>query len=116
MGIVYHANYLIWFEAGRGDFFRALGQDYGRWEYEGFYLPVSEAFARYHAPARYGELVTVSTRVDQVRSRAITLEYEVHSADSGTLLASGWTKHICTDRQGHARRLPQAMFEALENQ
>jgi len=113
MGIVYHANYLIWFEVGRGDYFRALGQDYGRWEEEGYLLPVSEAYARYHAPARYGETITVSTRVQQVRSRSITLAYEVHAADTQQLLASGWTKHICSDHQGHACRLPKAMTESL---
>ena len=54
MGVVYHANYFVWFEVGRGDWFRAFGQDYGEWETLGYFLPVSEAHARFHAPARYG--------------------------------------------------------------
>jgi acyl-CoA thioester hydrolase len=113
MGVVYHANYLVWFEVGRGEYFRAFGQDYGHWEKEGYYLPVSEAYARYHAPAHYGELVTVRTWVDRVRSRSVTMAYEVVNAASGLRLASGWTRHICMDEGGHARRLPPLILESL---
>jgi acyl-CoA thioester hydrolase len=114
MGIVYHAHYLVWFEVGRGDYFRAQGHDYGEWENQGYLLPVSEAFARYHAPARYGDLITVCTWLEQVRSRSITLAYEVRDASSQQRLATGWTKHICTDQQGRTHRLPEKMFESLQ--
>jgi acyl-CoA thioester hydrolase len=114
MGVVYHANYLVWFEVGRGDYFRAWGEDYGAWEQQGYYLPVSEAYARYHAPARFGDPITVRTWVEGVRSRGLTLGYEAVHAESGQRLASGWTKHICMDGQGRARRLPQEMLERLE--
>ncbi|MEJ2211934.1 MAG: thioesterase family protein, partial [Anaerolineae bacterium] len=114
MGVVYHANYLVWFEVGRGDYFRALGQDYGNWEATGYLLPVSEAYARYHAPARFGELVTVRTWVEQVRSRGLTLGYEAIHTESGRRLASGWTRHICMDREGRACRLPREMLGGLE--
>jgi acyl-CoA thioester hydrolase len=114
MGVVYHANYLVWFEVGRGEFFRALGQDYGQWEKEGYFLPVSEAYARYHAPARYGELIVVSTWVEQVRSRSLRLSYSVVNAESKQRLVTGWTKHICADAQGRARRFPPAMLMELE--
>jgi acyl-CoA thioester hydrolase len=114
MGVVYHANYLIWFEVGRGDYFRALGQDYGQWEQHGYLLPVSEAYARYHAPARYGDPIVVRTWLEEIRSRSITLVYEACQAENGQRLASGWTKHICADRQGHVVRLPAAMIRALD--
>ncbi len=114
MGVVYHANYLVWFEAGRGDYFRALGNDYGQWERRGYLLPVSEAYARFEAPARYGDLVTVRTSVDQVRSRGLTLGYEVVHAESQQRLASGWTRHICVDREGKVRRLPEEMLRGWE--
>lgn len=106
MGVVYHANYLIWFEAGRGDFFRGLGQDYGQWEAEGYMLPVSEAYARYQAPARYGDLVTVHTWLQNLKSRSITLGYEVTREACGTTLVTGWTKHLCIDGEGQVRRFP----------
>jgi acyl-CoA thioester hydrolase len=73
MGVVYHANYLVWFEVGRGDYFRALGQDYGQWEQRGYSLPVAEAYARYHAPARFAEEITIRTWLERVRSRSLTL-------------------------------------------
>jgi acyl-CoA thioester hydrolase len=116
MGVVYHANYLVWFEVGRGDYFRALGQDYGEWEHEGYLLPVSEAHARYLASARYGDEITVRTQLEKVRSRSVTLAYEVTKAESGQRLAIGWTKHLCTDQTGRARRLPDEMLAALDAQ
>jgi acyl-CoA thioester hydrolase len=114
MGVVYHAHYLVWFEVGRGEYFRVLGQDYAEWEKEGYYLPVSEAYARYHAPARYGDLVTVSTWQEEVRSRGLTLRYLVTDASSQTRLVTGWTKHICMSRDYGACRLPGDMLSLLE--
>jgi len=113
MGIVYHANYLVWFEAGRGDFFRDLGHDYGEWEASGYLLPVSEAYARYHSPAHYGELVTVHTWLEARQSRRITLGYKVTRAAGDTTLATGWTKHLCIDREGQVRRLPSELSSFL---
>jgi acyl-CoA thioester hydrolase len=113
MGVVYHANYLVWFEVGRGEYFRAFGQDYGDWEKEGYYLPVSEAYARYHAPAHYGEDVTIRTWLEKARSRSVTLDYEAVHASSRRRLASGWTRHICMDSEGRAGRLPLTMLESL---
>lgn len=113
MGVVYHANYLIWFEVGRGDFFRALGQDYGEWEKRGCLLPVTEACARFHASARYGDLITVRTSLKQVRSRSITLGYEVANTATGERLATGWTQHLCMDLEGKVRRLPDELLQSL---
>jgi len=114
MGIVHHASYLIWFEVGRSDYFRALGQDYGQWEKQGYLLPVSEIHARYNAPAHFGDLVTVRTWVEEIRSRSLALGYEVRDTASQQILVTGWTKHICIDRQGRARRLPKEMSDFLE--
>jgi acyl-CoA thioester hydrolase len=115
MGIVYHANYLVWFEVGRGDLFRAFGLDYGEWEERGYFLPVSEAYARYLSPAGNGDLIAVRTWLEETRSRSVTLGYEVCDAASRRRLASGWTKHLCVDRQGRMRRIPQDLYDTLEN-
>ena len=115
MGVVYHANYLVWFEVGRGDYFRAMDQNYGEWEDRGYSLPVSEAYARFVSPARYGDLILVRTRLEEVRSRGLTLGYEVCHAESLRGLVTGWTRHLCMDRQGRVCRLPQALFLSLEN-
>ena len=72
MGVVYHAEYLVWCEVGRTDFIRALGLPYSELERQGTALAVAEANIRYHAPARYDDLVRVETRLVDVRSRAIT--------------------------------------------
>jgi acyl-CoA thioester hydrolase len=114
MGVVYHSNYLVWFEVGRGDYFRALDQDYGKWEKMGYFLPVSEAYARFVSPARYGDLIQVRTRLEEVRSRSLTLGYEVCLAESLRGLVTGWTKHLCMDAQGRVRRLPRQLFLSLE--
>jgi acyl-CoA thioester hydrolase len=114
MGVVYHANYFVWFEVGRGDLFRAIGQDYGEWEALGYYLPVAEAHARFHAPARYADTITVRTWVAETHSRSVTLGYEVQDAVSQKRLVSGWTKHICMDGEGQACRLPGDMQAVLE--
>jgi acyl-CoA thioester hydrolase len=116
MGIVYHANYLVWFEVGRGEYFRSLGQDYGDWEQQGYLLPVSEVYARYHTPARYGDLISVRTWLEEMRSRSVTLGYEVRNATNQQCLVTGWTKHICVDREGHVRRLPDEMLDSWEAQ
>ena len=114
MRVAYHANYLVWFEVGRGDYFRALGQDYAEWEHEGYFLPVSEVYARYHAPARYGDEISVHTWLERVQSRSVQLSYEVQDAATGQRLASGWTRHICMDGEGRACRLPAGMLSLLE--
>jgi len=113
MGVVYHTNYLIWFEVGRGEYMRQKESDYADLEAQGFYLPVSEVDARFIAPARYGDLVTIRTWVEELRSRGLTLAYEVVMQETGQILVTGHTRHICTNREGHVRMIPQKMRALL---
>jgi len=113
MGIVYHTNYIIWFEVGRGEFLRQRGGDYRQFEEQGFYLPVTEVDARFVAPARYDDLVVVRTSVAELRSRSVTMYYEVVTLDTGQILVTGHTKHFCTDREGMVRRFPPELVEAF---
>jgi acyl-CoA thioester hydrolase len=113
MGIVYHTNYIIWFEVGRGEFIRQRGGTYREVEEHGLYLPVTEVDARFVAPARYDDVVVVRTSVAEVRSRTVTMYYEVLMQDTGQLLVTGHTKHLCTDREGHIRRLPGDLIHAF---
>lgn len=108
MGIVHHSAYLVWFEEGRSQYMRACGADYAEIERSGALFAVAEAHARYEAPARYGERVAVRTWVEEVRSRTITFGYAVHNADTGQRLATGWTKHVCLDRNGRVITIPDA--------
>lgn len=114
MGVVYHTNYIVWFEVGRGEYMRQQGGNYADLEAQGYYLPVVEVQARYLAPARYGDLVTVRTWVKEARSRQVTFGYEVVMAETGQLLATGWTKHVCVDREGTIRMIPREVREMLE--
>ncbi len=114
MGIVYHSNYLVWFEVGRGEYMRQKGGAYSEaFEATGFYMPVVDVDARFVAPARYDDLVVVRTSIEEVRSRSVTLYYEVVMQKTGQLLATGHTRHLCTDREGRVRRFTQAMKDAL---
>ena len=113
MGIVYHSNYIIWFEVGRGEYFWQQGMNYAQWEQQGVYFPVSEVSARFLAPARYGDLVTVRTWVQEKRSREVTFAYEVLMGDTGQRLATGWTKHLCVNGEGQVVIIPAKLSSLL---
>jgi len=115
MGIVYHTNYIVWFEVGRGEFMRQRGGDYREFEEQGLYLPVTEVDARFLSPARYDDLVVVKTSVAKVRSRSVTMYYEVLMQETGQLLVTGHTKHFCTDQEGRVRRFPRDLVEAFSS-
>ena len=107
MGIVHHASYLVYFEEGRSELSRQHGMPYSALERMGFSLALSEAHVRYRVPAVYDELVTVRAWVEELRSRGITFGYELVRAADAEVLVTGQTKHICVDRSGRARRLPE---------
>ena len=77
MGIVYYANYLVWFECGRSEYMRAVGMPYTELERRGYYFPVTEFQCRLTASARYDEEITVHTRVQDLKSRQLCYAYEV---------------------------------------
>lgn len=114
-GMVYHSNYLIWFEVGRNEHCRAHGFNYCDMETkESAFLPVTEANLRYRSPAKYDDIILIRTRSKEIRSRAITFEYEVRRAADQALLATGETKHIVMDNQGRARSFPSEYAEKLK--
>lgn len=104
MGVVYYANYLVWFEIGRVEFIRQLGFDYKKMETDDdVMLPVVEATCRYKAPAVYDDVILIETRVSSMRTSMLKFSYEVYRAGEvaadgtlsrGKLLASGETTHV----------------------
>jgi len=104
MGVAYHANYLVWCEVGRTDFIRELGITYAEMERRGVLLAVSEARLRFHASARYDDVVRIETRLVGVRSRMVTFAYELSRVDpaSGAMdrLASAETALISISPEG----------------
>jgi len=107
MGVVYYANHLIWMEVGRVEFCRAKGIRYRDMEDDGILLVVSEANCRYSRPARYDDEVRIRTTLAAADPRMIRFEYEIFNQDSGTRLATGFTKHIFCGRDVRPCKLPE---------
>ena len=114
MGFVYHTHYLVWCEVGRTSLLRDLGASYADLERDGFFLAVSDAQIRYHAPARYDDVIHVSTRLSQIRSRGVIFDYTVSDVSSERRLATARTHLVCLDRTGRPQSLPAALRDRLE--
>jgi acyl-CoA thioester hydrolase len=114
MGVVYYANYLVWCEVGRVELMRALGRSYAALEADGVGLAVSEARLRYLSPARFDDLVRIETTLTSVRSRAITFDYLISNAKSGTRFATAHTALISVDAAGRLTAIPIDYRSALE--
>jgi acyl-CoA thioester hydrolase len=106
MGVVYHTNYLVWCEVGRTDFIRQRGMSYADIERAGIGLAVSEVSARFHAAARYDDMVRVRTTLADVRSRGITFDYLITNADTGDRLVTARTALVSIDKSGRLVALP----------
>ena len=113
MGVVYHANYLAWCEVGRTELIRVRGRSYAEIERLGVGLAVSDASLRFHAPARYDDLVRITTTLTDIRSRSMTFEYLISHVGRGTKLVTASTTLIGLDRDGRIARLPQELRTAL---
>lgn len=114
MGVVYHTNYLVWCEVGRTDFIRARGMSYADIERAGVGLAVSELSARFHAAARYDNLIRVRTTLAEIRSRSITFDYLITNAETNERFVTARTALVSIDRAGKLVALPpevRALFE-----
>ena len=107
MGLVYYANYYIYFEIGRVEHMRQLGVEYKKMEiHDDSFIVVAESNCRYIRSARYDDVLRIRTRVSEVRRRTIRFAYEIVNGASGTLLATGETLHVVCDSQGRPKSLP----------
>jgi acyl-CoA thioester hydrolase len=108
MGIVYYANYLVWFEVGRGAWCKANGFRYTEMESrDKHYLIVAEASCRYKTPARFEDRIIVRTTLARASDRVIRYRYEIRRENDGELLATGETAHVVTDLNHRPARLPE---------
>lgn len=114
MGVVYYANYLRWFERGRGELLRAYGIPYTTIEGRGMHFPVAELSCRYFRPAHYDDLIVIDTRITSVNRASLTFTYRITREAEALLLASGSTKHACVDGQGRIMRIQDDLLKALE--
>jgi acyl-CoA thioester hydrolase len=114
MGVVYHANYFIWFEVGRVELLRQLGFSYRDMETgDGCFIAVVDARCRYKAPARYDDEIIIRTHIKNIRESLIHFGYELLRANDGTLLAEGETTHLVTDLELKITPIPQKYVGAF---
>jgi acyl-CoA thioester hydrolase len=114
MGVVYHANYFIWFEVGRVELLRQLGFSYREMEQNDHcFIAVVDARCRYKAPARYDDQIIVRTQLKNVRESLVHFGYELLRAGDGSLLAEGETTHIVTDAEMKVRAIPEKYLKVF---
>lgn len=114
MRIVYHANYLVWCEIGRTEYIRSVVGSYAEVERKGIALAVVEASLRFHAPARYDNLISVATTLREVRSRTVSFDYLIINAETGEKLVTASTTLASTDPSGRLVSMPAELRNALE--
>ena len=114
MGIVYYANYLRWFEVGRTEFMRGLGMAYKEMEEQGWFLPVSEVFCKYHASARYDEILVIETSVEFLKRASIQFSYRIARKADGAKLVTGSTLHAFVDQEGKIVKVPAFLRAKLD--
>ncbi len=105
MGVVYYANYLVWFEVARTEYLRSLGIAYRDLEEKGIYLIVASAGCQYKSPARYDDIVRVKTWISELRNTSLRFDYKLHVASR--LVATGESIHVFTNRSFKPMRIPE---------
>jgi acyl-CoA thioester hydrolase len=114
MGVVYHSNFVIWFEVGRVELLRQLGFQYSEMEAEdNCHIPVVDLRVRYKAPAQYDDEIVVRTQIKNVRSSLLHFSYEVFREGDRTLLATGETMHIIVNNKLERTALPEKYMQAF---
>jgi acyl-CoA thioester hydrolase len=113
MGVVYYANYFVWFEVGRTDLLRAAGWSYREMETEGFQLPVIEAHCVYRQPAKYDDELDIRTSGASVSPVRVQFTYEIVRTSDQATIATGTTVHATLDRNGRPCRLPDRVRHIL---
>jgi acyl-CoA thioester hydrolase len=111
MGIVYHTNYIKWFEIGRNEIMRQMGLLYSDVEKHGYNLPVTEVNCHYLLPAKYDQLVVVETMIDYITRVIVKFNYNIWDEHQKRLLTEGYTLHACTNAEGKVRRIPQILLD-----
>ncbi|WP_025028373.1 acyl-CoA thioesterase [Caldalkalibacillus mannanilyticus] len=115
MGVVYHGNYLNWFEVGRTEMLRALGQDYRTAEEKGLKLPVLNVRCSFLRPALYDDMVEIRTRIEKYTGVKLSFQYEI--CRDGELLVTGDSSHCWTNanfKPIHLKKIWQELHELIQ--
>ena len=113
MGLLHHANYLVYFEQGRTELLRALGYSYKDLEDQGYLLVLTKVEVKYKSPARYDDLLTLRTTV--LRTTAVRIDHHYELLRDGLLLAEGTSTLACVDRDGRVQALPAFLAARRES-
>jgi len=111
MGVVYYANHLVWFEVARTEHFRALGFPYTKLEKEGIRIMVATAACTYKMPATYDDLLTIESRIEDVKNTSLSFTYDIFRDKD--LIATGRTGHVFTDDKAKPIRIPSEIRESF---
>jgi len=114
MGIVYHTNYIKWFEMGRNELMRQLGLPYTNISKLGFDLPVIKVACDYLLAAKYDQLLIIETEFAYIKRASVKFNYNIWDEHKTNHLAEGYTIHACTNSEGKVRRIPQAILDLLK--
>jgi acyl-CoA thioester hydrolase len=114
MGIVYHTNYIRWFEIGRTELLRDMGLVYSEWEKKGYNLPLTQVFCHYLMSAVYDQILLVETEVEYVKRASVKFKYSIWDETHEKELTEGYTVHACTNTLGKIIRLPWDMIGIIE--
>ncbi len=114
MGVVYHANYLVWMEVARVDFCKHIGVDYREMEEDGVVIAVVEAHCRYQFPARFNDEILIAVTVLETSAKALRFQYDMSREPDGRKLAQGETAHLYLSKtRFRPMRLPPKYHEAF---
>ena len=115
MGIVYHTNYIKWFEMGRMELLREMGIVYAQLELMGYNLPLTEVSCYYLASAKYDDIVFIETKINYFKRASIKFEYIIWNEKKDKILVEGYSVHAFTNNEGKIRRAPKEMSEIIKN-
>lgn len=105
MGVVYYANYFVWFEVGRTDYLRSAGVSYKDLEKKGMFLMVARASCEYKSPARFDDIIRIQTWIAKLKNSSLQFEHKLFIEDR--LVATGESVHVFTNTSGKPIRIPE---------
>ena len=116
MGIVYHTNYIKWFEIGRTELLRSIGIVYAEVESQGYNMPLTEAYCHYLLPAKYDQIIILETEMEYLKRASMKFNYTLWDECKEKVLVEGYTVHACTNNLGKIIRFPSFIVKKIEGQ
>jgi len=113
MGIVYHANYIKWFEVGRAELMREIGIIYSELEALGYKLPVTKIGCHYLLPAKYDDVLNIETEITSIKQASVRFDYIIRDEKKEQILAKGFTIHPFINSDGKIVRVPRYILDKI---